>query len=389
MSYFAPYIDESGLHIPTYTDIRYALIADAKNIFGQDIHISEDSQDYQWISANAAYIYDTMQIAQIAYNGRSPSTAIGTTLDSIVKLNGIKRTPARKSGCNVVISGTPGTTINNGVVIDINNNYWDLIGAIVIPISGTIETLAICQKYGPISAAPGDINKIGTPVYGWNSVTNTESATVGQDSETDSQLRIRQSISTAQASRTVLEGIKGAIAAVSNVTRFAVYENDTNGVVNGLPAHSVTAVVEGGTDADIAQAIYLKKAPGCYTNGSVVTDITDSFGQIIPIRFDRPNYVDIDVTITVKSIIGCTASATTAIKDAIAAYLNSLSIGDDISISSLWGAALATQDIKKPMFSITGLTAGKHSQAQGTNDIVIAYNEVTRGNVANITVNVS
>lgn len=50
MAYFSPYIDLTGMHIPTYADIRDELISMMKQIFGQDIYIDVDSQDYQQIS---------------------------------------------------------------------------------------------------------------------------------------------------------------------------------------------------------------------------------------------------------------------------------------------------------------------------------------------------
>lgn len=37
MSYQAPYIDESGLHLSSYNDIRDKLIEEMKQIYGQDI----------------------------------------------------------------------------------------------------------------------------------------------------------------------------------------------------------------------------------------------------------------------------------------------------------------------------------------------------------------
>lgn len=58
MSYQAPYIDEAGLHIASYNDIRDSLLENMKQIFGQDIYLENDSQDYQMISAFALMLYD-------------------------------------------------------------------------------------------------------------------------------------------------------------------------------------------------------------------------------------------------------------------------------------------------------------------------------------------
>lgn len=391
MAYFAPYIDASGIHIPSYTDIRDQLVADAKTIFGADIYLEIDSQDYQWISAVANIIYDSFLTSQAVYNSRGPSTAIGTGLDVIVKLNGIKRQPAVYSTCYVTLTGAAAATITNGIVGDVNGYKWSLTSPVILDGSGQATALATCQTSGPIAAGTGQINKIMTPTLGWTSVTNAAAATVGSNVESDASLRSRQAVSTAQPSRTVMEGVKGAVAAVSGVARFVVYENDTNVTdANGLPAHSITAVVEGGANADIGQAIFNKKGPGCYTNGTTSVTVTDKYGVPTTIRFYRPTYVDIDVVVNVKQLAGYTTDTTAAIKNAIAAYNNSLLIGDDLSISSLWGAALSANNVPtKPQFSITGLTAAKHGQTQGTADIVIAFNEVTRGNVAYITVNVT
>ena len=82
MAYFSPYIDQTGMHVPTYADIRDELISMMKQIFGQDIYIDVDSQDYQQISIFAKKIYDTNSLALLTYNNRTANTAIGVGLDN-------------------------------------------------------------------------------------------------------------------------------------------------------------------------------------------------------------------------------------------------------------------------------------------------------------------
>ena len=115
MAYFKPYIDGSGLHIPSYLDIRDNLTEQFKSIYGQDIYLGNDSQDYQMISIFASMLYDTAQLLQIVYNNRSPKTAVGTALDSIVKLNGIKRKSASYSTVQLTLTGQIGTVVSNGI----------------------------------------------------------------------------------------------------------------------------------------------------------------------------------------------------------------------------------------------------------------------------------
>ncbi|USG65153.1 baseplate J/gp47 family protein [Brevibacillus ruminantium] len=391
MAYFAPYIDETGYHMPSYNDIRDELISKAKQIFGQDIYLGNDSQDYQFISAFASMLYDSYLTCQAVYNSRGPATAIGTGLDVVVGVNGIKRLQDTYSKAPVWLTGTPGTLIQNGIVSDKAGNNWSLPASVTIGVDGTYETTATCQVPGPIQAEAGTITGIVTPTLGWTSVTNHEPALAGRNTEQDPQLRARQAISTANPSRTVLEGIKGAIAAVSGVTRHEVYENDT-GEVNelGHPPHSITAVVEGGDDQEIAETIAKHKTPGCYTNGTTTRDVTDIYGEPTPIRFFRPAYVDISAVVQVKRLSGFTTQTADDIASYVADYINSLAFGNtSLVISSLWGAALqANRVLTSPSFSIVGLTAARQGEKQSTADIPLAFDEAARGSKENVTVNV-
>ncbi|MGG3884363.1 baseplate J/gp47 family protein [Brevibacillus panacihumi] len=389
MPYFSPYIDDTGYHMPTYQDIRDELVSQAKQIFGQDTYLDNDSQDYQMISVFSNMIYDAFLAGQAAYNSRGPATAVGAGLDVVVGINGIKRNKQTASTAKVTLSGTPGTVITKGIVSDTSGYKWSLLSPVSIGSSGTVSTIATCQTLGPIQAAPNTITNIETPTLGWTSITNPDTATPGTDMERDPQLRTKQAVSTANPSRTVLEGVKGSVANVSGVTRYEVYENDTGQTDSmGLPKHSITVVVEGGADQDIAKAIFKRKTPGCYTNGTTEVNVTDQYDQVTPIRFYRPSYVDIDVVVTVKKLVGYTDQTTIDIKDYIALYINNFFSLSVLPISSLWGAALQANRVPtNPYFSITGLTAAKSGNPQGTTDITLAFNEAARCAEGNVTIN--
>jgi uncharacterized phage protein gp47/JayE len=392
LSYTAPYINSEGMHIPSYADIRDDLTERFKTIFGQDVYLENDSQDYQFISDVALKIYESNLTAQLAYNNRGPGTAVGSGLDGVVKINGIKRKTASYSTCSVVITGTAGTVITSGVISDANGNNWDLPETVTIGSDGTATVTATCQTAGDIAAGVGDLSTIVTTTKGWESVTNTVAATEGTAVETDSTLRARQKVSVALPSQTLLVGTTGAIAAVPGVTRVKVYENDTDAVdSNGLPEHSITAVVEGGADADIAEAIYYKKGIGGYTNGSTEVLITDSYLNNITVRFERPSYVNVEVTYNLKALSGYTTATTDAIKEAAVNFLNSFGLGVGLlTISGLQAAALnVMDDLTKPLFSLTSVTAGEVGGTQADTDITLLYNQAPAGELANITVNVT
>lgn len=393
MTYFKPYVDSTGLHIPTYEDILEDMIAAMKEIYGDDIYLDNSSPDYQLLSIFALKQSDTLQAMAYAYNARSPETAIGASLDSVVKLNGIKRKAASSSTCQVKITGTPFTQILDGAVKDRAGLVWDLPSSVVIDSSGMTYTVVTCRTSGPVSALAGDINQIETPTYGWVSVINEVAAVLGNTQETDAQLRERQTISTANPSQTMLDGTKGAIAALKNVSRYAVYENDTNVSSKtddnpyALPAHSVTCVVEGGTDEDVAEAIYLHKGIGCYTNGDVEVQYTDQNDYINRIRFFRPVYKDIFVKVVLKKYTGYISTMTVKVREAVYNYLAALTIGSDVSASVLSNVITdCNPSLTKPIFGIKELKLGLSKSSLAAQDIEIGFKEIPNPAYANIEV---
>jgi uncharacterized phage protein gp47/JayE len=384
MSYFTPYVDGSGLHLPTYSDILEDMISSMKQIYGTDIYLENDSADYQFLSALALKISDSYQAVQYAYNSRSPSTAVGAALDSVVKLNGIYRKAAGYSTCELTITGTPFTEIKNGSVKDTTGNVWNLPSSVVIGSDGTVKATATCSVAGAVTALAGDITEINTPTYGWTAVTNEASAAQGNAIETDGELRSRQTISVSNPSQTMLSGTLGALRALKNVARVSVYENDTNiSTVDeennpyGLPPHSITCVVEGGDDEDVAEAILYHKGIGCYTNGTTVIKVTDQNEYINTVRFYRPTYVPIYVHVKVKKYTGYIASLQSTIKSAVYDYLEGLEIGRDVSISMLTGIVVScNQNQSKPTFGISSITIGRAKDSLVAGDVDIGYNEV-------------
>lgn len=386
MAYTAPYVDDAGLHIPSYTDIRDDMIEQFKRIYGQDIYLDNDSQDYQMISIFALKTYDTMQLLQIVYNNRSPKTAVGTALDSIVKLNGIKRKKASYSTCTLTITGDEGTVIAAGVAEDDAGNKWHLPKNITLS-TATTEVTAQCDKLGAIEAPVGSITKISNPQKGWISVTNKVTAIKGNPVETDEQLRARQSISVAIPSQNMLNGTIAGIASVSGVTRYKVYDNDTNQTdSNGIPGHSIAAIVEGGLDEDIAEQIYLRKGPGGGTHGDIGATYINADGLTNIIRFSRPQYVPIDVTVGIKKNIGYATNTKENVKKNIESYINKLDIGYNVSMTGLLTAVTGSvMQLDRPEFSLKEITANKDGTSPGVVDITIAFNEVAK--VGTITVN--
>ena len=93
MAYFAPYIDASGIHLPTYEDRLQDLCSAYRSIFGQEAALDPAVPDYQLLSVFAKALDDTSAMVLQAYNSRNPLYASGQALDLLLPQYGIAREP--------------------------------------------------------------------------------------------------------------------------------------------------------------------------------------------------------------------------------------------------------------------------------------------------------
>lgn len=372
----APTVDANGITAPTYNDIYQSLIASFQTIYGSDIYVSADSQDGQWLAIIAKAIYDNNQSAIAVFQSYSPSYAQGVGLSSQVKINGIQRLVSSKSQSQGNVVGQVGSLIVNGVVRDINGQLWDLPASVTIPSGGSISVTVTAENTGAIIAPSGSINIIQNPQLGWQSFVSTVDATVGAPIEDDATLRQRQAISTALPSQSILKAISGSIGNVTGVKRFTVYENDTGATdANGIPAHSISAVVDGGLSTDIANAIRLKKPPGVQTYGTTNIVVTDSVGIPLTINYYILQNVQIYISLTIKTLPSYVAPTGQLIVNAIINYLNDLDIGQDVYPSNAQGVAALIGSGYENSFYITALTLGIAPAPGSSALIVIPFNK--------------
>lgn len=373
----APVISSTGISAPSFSDVLQYVIAKYQGIYGSDVYLGADSQDYQFLAAGIATPINDLNAAIIStYNAYSPATGQGANLSSTIKINGLTRNVPTNSTVDQIIVGQAGTPIVNGVTQDANQNKWSLPALVTIPPSGTITVTATCQTPGAIQAGIGTVNIIATPTLGWQSVTNASAANAGAPVETDSQLKARQAVSTALPSRTVLEGTVGAIWAIPGVTRVTPYENDTSTTdTNGVPGNKIYIVVEGGDSTAIANAIAAKKTPGTGTYGTTTITVTDAYGIAHAISFYRPTYDAITCAITLKALTGYTSTIGAAIQAAVAAYVNAVAIGGAPGGTVEWDSALsAAKSVSgSNTFRITSFALSGPGGA-GTPDVPLAFN---------------
>ncbi|UTV56435.1 baseplate J/gp47 family protein [Burkholderia arboris] len=370
-------IDANGITAPTYADVYAYFQAKYQAIYGTDVYIDPDSQDGQLLAVFAQAIADCNSVTIGVYNSFSPSKAVGAALSSNVKINGIQREAASYSSADITLGGQAATTITNGIVKDGNNYQWALPATVTIPPAGEITVTATCTTIGAIAALAGTINQIGTQTRGWQTATNASDAAPGAPVELDPALRVRQGVSTALPSQTVLDGIVGAIGNVPGVTRYVAYENDTSVTdANGIPSHSIALVVEGGDATAIANAVTVKKTPGGGTYGTTQIITTNRYGMPVPINFFRPTDAPIAVAVAIRALPGYTTATGIAMQNAIAAYINGVVIGGGAAQSVEWDECVtqAKSISGASTFKIVSLVL-TGPRGAGSPDVALLFNE--------------
>ena len=380
-------VTAEGISAPDYQTVLDTITGYFQQIYGSDAYLDPDSKDGQMVALVALAIHDANNTAISVYRSFSPATAVGDALTSNVKINGITRRAATNSTVDLLLTGTVGTTITNGSVRDTNSMIWNLPATVVIGTDGTVVATATCANSGAVAAVAGSVNGINTPTRGWASVTNPLAATVGVAAETDAELRVRQSQSVALASLTPFDAVDGAIANVEGVTRHKLFENDTETTdANGLPAHSISAIVEGGDATEIANTIRSTKGQGVSTYGTTAVIVTDKYGNPYTIRFSRPVDVPIYVSITIQALTGYSSQVGDEIKAAVAAYINSLAIGDGVLLSRVYSPANlgVVSGGNARYYDIMELLIGRTVEGVAAANVVLAYDESASCSVDNI-----
>lgn len=340
------------------------------------------------------------EVLQQAYNSKDPAKAVGYDLDVLCALTGTTRSKGTPSNVTVTLTGTPGTVVAAGSLIKsrTTGTGWTIDQTVTLT-AGTATVGATCTVVGTTQADAGTLTQIATTVGGWTGVTNPSPATPGTDAQDDASLRIERNTAVGRPGNNQVDSTLGELYAVDGVRRVKAYENDT-GVTdsNGLPAHSMAYIVDGGADADVAMAIYVKKNPGValYQAGTPVSVTVTSPKyptNTKAIKFSRPIAVDMVIAVTVKNDGSLPSTVADEIKDAIVRFgagtlidpaCGFVSDGFDI------GESVPYFTVSTPVNKVLGSYGNSYIQTLtvngGTANVAVPFNKISRWTSGNITV---
>jgi Baseplate J-like protein len=366
-------VSSTGIAIPDLATVLSYFTTGYQNIYGSDVQLNSDDQDGEFLGLLAQSVADCNSEAVTAYNAYSPATAQGAGLSSNVKINGLARFIPSNSTVPVSVGGQANLTISSGLMNDASGNQWQLPPSVTIPSPGAITVTATCLTAGAVQLTSGTALTPVNPTLGWQTAVTVADATPGAPAELDPQLRIRQSLSTAQPSSTMLDGIQAAVLAVPDVVTaaFRVYENDipapavVDTLGNTIPGNSIAVVVEGGDAMAIAAAIQGSKF-ACGTFGTTSETIVDSIGVSHVINFFFLSQPPITWVVTLSPGPQFSTNTIALIQESMAAFTNLVGTGNNLQLSRAFNAAYLGPSISATVAAFQAAVASGDTATQAT-----------------------
>ena len=252
-------VDEKGVHPTTLQEYIAILEARFQGEFGDELALDPETPQGQIIGIMALSLSEADENLVELSQAVSLDSAADIQLDELGALLDIRRLPGRKSRVTANLRGDTGVGVPTGTLASTAAGDNFATTEDVVLISGNdVSVVFEAVEEGAIPAAAGALTQIVTPLPGLDSVTNPNAASLGVAEETDDEYRVRFSARTAQRAFGSADALEAAILA-AGATGVRVEENNTNvyRTVQGftLAPHSFMAIVEGGSDGDVAAAI--------------------------------------------------------------------------------------------------------------------------------------
>lgn len=336
MANYYDYITGQGVIVPDTSEILTEIQNEFKAVFGEDLDLTATTTQGRLIEMFQRNRTFCIQICALVSNMLNLNRASGFILDDLGSLFLISRQSATHTTTSVVLSGVAGTIIPAGTRLQtVDGKIFENTQSYTIEEGGTVTAQYQAQETGEIPCQPNTLTVILDRINGLESANNPAQAVLGRDLESDREFRDRIKNSLSINSIAMISAIKSNLEAVSGVKDSYCYDNYTSSQVTidsvKVPAHSILACVEGGSDIDVAIVLFKKKTGGTgYIKASDNPDynvveenvIDESYGTTYSVTFMRPETTDIDVVITVARQDYSGADLEGAVKQAVMNWYN-------------------------------------------------------------------
>lgn len=282
-------ITENGLSVPDIADVLSGRLTDMVSALGGGASQSLSSPQGQIAQSDTEIIAQVYDKLLCLFNQMNPDYATGRWQDGIGRIYFMDRISAQGTVVTVKCIGKVDTTIPAGSTAQDSAGYiYQSVNAATIDSSGFAMVQFENTTPGPIPCAIGALNQIYRAVPGWDAVINESAGVVGVDVESRIAFETRRRESVARNARNMDGAVLSAILETDGVLDAYVWSNRTATTVNkgttSFPvlAHSIYICVYGGTDENVAGAIFKTYNPGANMNGGAHFTIYDTENYSAP-----------------------------------------------------------------------------------------------------------
>ncbi|QXJ39598.1 Baseplate J-like protein [Parageobacillus caldoxylosilyticus] len=379
-------LDKNGFKRKRYSDLIDDMTLKAKELFGEDINVSEKSFLGILIRLFAWFLAIIWEVAEKVYNSRYMHKAEGIQLDRKAWQFGITRLQEQHAQGTIEIRGTPGFVVEEGTLFETENGIlFELAGSVTLDENGVGTGTVVCTEVGSQgNVAANTITIVSNPNENIISVTNPEPVTGGRERETDAEFVERYQQTLAGLGSTTVDSIRGELLKINGVRAAVVIENDESTPDEaGRPPHSLSTYVLGGDPQEIAQAIFKKKAGGIKTHGTEQVEVLDMAGNPHTIRFSWVTEVPIAIQATIHKNDSFPADGVQQIKTQFIKYIGGEDADGTFYTGLNAGETVVVFKLLKQLDEIEGiddveLLVGIKGQPLGTENIPIDVTQVAQ-----------
>lgn len=317
-----------------------------QDAFGTDFVLDKTTPQGIFITRLTELLYNMDMDGIEAFSRLNPNSATGIYLDLIGGLRSVSRNTGTPQLATIKVTSQERNfipfSISAGTKFNDLNTGDTFVAQSILTVNTPEATIVLASaSNGNTEAVIGD----KLQVSGYGQIIDMEVTKLSDGLSTESDLEYRARLQGSQpVARNTIEFVQNKLLELGYVKTVGHNYNDTDSAVDILGPYSTEwmAVPKPGTDIEnvfipeVAKIILNNKMPGAPTAGNTTTTVADVFGTEKEVKFTIPTAIELEIEVRV------TTPETTGVLDlvnvpehviAISEYINSLTIGKEVSYS--------------------------------------------------------
>lgn len=392
---------EQGIQIADASDIYTAvmnLFVAAFALQDKQLNTSGTTPQGQLATSLAAIINNKNIDLLKMCNNVDIDKATGIFLDALCALFNITRKSATPTIVSCTCTGLPGTVIsglneaNPSRAQDTNGNTYVCSNTTTIPAGGSVTVQFQNEVGGAIDCPQNTLTTIITTTAGWDSINNPSDGVIGDNVETDAELRTRYKQFVDNNASGTINSLKSAVLAVDGVLDCDGIENPSGSAVTiggyTVNANTYALSVLGGANSDIAAAMWAKHSMAAQTGNTTITYTDPETSVSYNFSIVRPTELSYYFKVTLANQLSLPSDIETLVQNAIYNdfYNNRVKINSTTYASRFYNAVNSISDsIEIVSITMASKPAGGSLSAYG-NSVTCKFSEYPSLELANIEV---